>query len=226
MSNFSKGSEIRKEFLKQLNPFLMPREESSNDYNCRRNDINEDANIESILNGDADLNAESECDTAAGREFLFYHDGLWSKGHKIEMDKPVEVQMLCNIVTVLVSWPEKMMARYDTIRYIVLPEVCKPALSSRKLQKSVSLYNCLDAFLKEEPLGPEHMWCVLNFYCFLYWSCIYDFIIFFLLELFDSSWYLSFTYYRFVLALLSGEQYFPSIAPFLSLTTLCCGQIH
>lgn len=79
------------------------------------------------------------------------------------MDKPVPILPLMsdNVVDVIVTWPEKMVKIYDTSLLSVLPEVCKPALFSRKSQESVSLYKCLDAFLKEEPLGPEDMWCVL-----------------------------------------------------------------
>ncbi|KAL3532190.1 hypothetical protein ACH5RR_005711 [Cinchona calisaya] len=161
MSNFSEGSEIHKEFLKLLNPFVMPAEESSNDYDCKQNDTNEDAKIESILDEDADRDTEPEpeSDFAAGRDFQLYHvDFLYKDPKKIEMDEPVAITMPCKIVNVLVSWPEKMMDNYDTSLLSVLPEVCKPALFSRKPQESVSLYKCLDAFLKEEPLGPEDMW--------------------------------------------------------------------
>jgi len=44
-----------------------------------------------------------------------------------------------------------------------LPEVLKPQLYARRPQESVSLYKCLEAFLKEEPLGPEDMWLVSPF---------------------------------------------------------------
>jgi hypothetical protein len=36
----------------------------------------------------------------------------------------------------------------------------------RMPQESVSLYKCLEAFLKEEPLGPEDMWLVCTHFFF------------------------------------------------------------
>lgn len=156
VSNFSEGSEIRKEFLKLLNPFVMPAEELSNDNDCRGiDDVNGDAKIESILDEDADVESESENDSG---DFQFYLDQFCWKDYKIEMDKPLPISMSSGIVKVFVSWPKKMVEVYDTSLLSVLPEVHKSTLFSRKSQESVSLYKCLDAFLKEEPLGPEDMW--------------------------------------------------------------------
>nr|ABA99902.2 Ubiquitin carboxyl-terminal hydrolase family protein, expressed [Oryza sativa Japonica Group] len=39
-----------------------------------------------------------------------------------------------------------------------LPEIYKAVLFSRRPQETCSLYACLEAFIKEEPLGPEDMW--------------------------------------------------------------------
>ncbi|KHN34173.1 Ubiquitin carboxyl-terminal hydrolase 8 [Glycine soja] len=33
---------------------------------------------------------------------------------------------------------------------------------TQRMQESVSIYKCLEAFLKEEPLGPEDMWYCPN----------------------------------------------------------------
>ncbi|XP_027067090.2 ubiquitin carboxyl-terminal hydrolase 8 isoform X2 [Coffea arabica] len=155
VSNFSEGSEIRKEFLKLLNPFVMPAEELSNDYDCKGIDTNGDGKIESILDEDADIEPESEIDSC---DFQFYlNESCW-KEYKIEMNNPRPISVSSGIVNVFVSWPQKMLEVYDTSLMSVLPEVHKSTLFSRKYQESVSLYKCLDAFLKEEPLGPEDMW--------------------------------------------------------------------
>ncbi|KAI5342698.1 hypothetical protein L3X38_010574 [Prunus dulcis] len=44
---------------------------------------------------------------------------------------------------------------YDTRLLSSLAEIFKSSLFAKKPQESVSLYKCLEAFLKEEPLGPE-----------------------------------------------------------------------
>ncbi|CAL9012345.1 unnamed protein product, partial [Prunus brigantina] len=58
-------------------------------------------------------------------------------------------------LNVLVCWPKKYIAEYDTRLLSSLAEVFKSSLFAKKPLESVSLYKCLEAFLKEEPLGPE-----------------------------------------------------------------------
>ncbi|KAL3536010.1 hypothetical protein ACH5RR_004471 [Cinchona calisaya] len=165
MSNFSEGSEIRKEFLKLLNPILKPvvEIESSNGHDHKQPDTDPDpdpdAKAESILDEAADLDSESES-AALGCDFQFYLGSYLCKDYKIEMDKPVPISTLTfdKVVSVVVSWPEKMVNDYDTSLLNVLPKVRETPPFSSKSQESVSLYECLDAFLKEEPLGPEDMW--------------------------------------------------------------------
>jgi ubiquitin carboxyl-terminal hydrolase 4/11/15 len=53
-----------------------------------------------------------------------------------------------------------MLKKYDTNLLGSLPEVFKPQLFTKRTQESVSIYKCLEAFLREEPLGPEDMWLV------------------------------------------------------------------
>ena len=95
-----------------------------------------------------------------------------SGNSEIKMDEPVLVSGLTNELEVLVLWSDKMIEKYDTCLLSSLPEVFKPPMFMKRPQESVSLYKCLEAFLKEEPLGPEDMWLVLilifrslNFFC-------------------------------------------------------------
>lgn len=69
---------------------------------------------------------------------------------------------------VLVCWPEKQIERYDTRLLTSLPEVFKFSFLTKKPQEAVSLYKCLEAFLQEEPLGPEDMWSVHLYFNILY----------------------------------------------------------
>ncbi|PKI63580.1 hypothetical protein CRG98_016024, partial [Punica granatum] len=49
--------------------------------------------------------------------------------------------------------------KYDTQYLENLPEVCKYGHVSKKTRtEPLSLYTCLEAFLREEPLVPEDMW--------------------------------------------------------------------
>lgn len=77
----------------------------------------------------------------------------------LQADDPVSIPRNCRRLQVLVYWPEKMLDKYDTQLLDTLSEVLKFGFASKRLnQESISLYACLEAFLKEEPLGPEDMW--------------------------------------------------------------------
>ncbi|XP_010252067.1 PREDICTED: ubiquitin carboxyl-terminal hydrolase 9-like isoform X2 [Nelumbo nucifera] len=60
---------------------------------------------------------------------------------------------------VLLDWTDKEKELYDASYLEDLPVVYKVGLAVKKTrQESVSLFSCLEAFLKEEPLGPDDMW--------------------------------------------------------------------
>lgn len=60
-------------------------------------------------------------------------------------------------VKVLLDWTRKEHELYDAQYLNDLPQVFK-AGAKKTRQESVSLFSCLEAFLKEEPLGPDDMW--------------------------------------------------------------------
>lgn len=63
------------------------------------------------------------------------------------------------IVKVLLDWTDKEHEVFDANYLKDLPMVNKPGVTVKKTkQESISLFSCLDAFLKEEPLGPDDMW--------------------------------------------------------------------
>ncbi|KAL2554151.1 ubiquitin-specific protease 8 [Forsythia ovata] len=161
MADFSKGSEIHKQFLKLIDPFLMPAKDSSSDSDTTRNTAHEDEEMEDVvLDEDVNLDGEAVNELDTGSDFEFYLDSgnFLASWVKIQMDEPVSISKSNRLIKVLVTWPEKMIEDYDTSILSLLRDVCEPALMSKKPQESVSLYKCVDAFLKEEPLGPEDMW--------------------------------------------------------------------
>ncbi|XP_024985161.1 ubiquitin carboxyl-terminal hydrolase 8-like isoform X2 [Cynara cardunculus var. scolymus] len=154
------GSKIQKKFLKLLHPFLMPDEFSSDAFDDSVNTVNQDIEMEekvdeNAFNGvpNSEVNDRSFVDD--NFQFYFVQQEHFSEGTKMLMDEPLLIPESRKI-TVLVSWPEEMLKRYDTCILSHLPET--GGLSSKKPPESASLYKCLEAFLKEEPLGPEDMW--------------------------------------------------------------------
>ena len=62
-------------------------------------------------------------------------------------------------VTVYLDWSQKLLKKFDTCHLENLPEVFKsgPVLKKARTEP-LSLYSCLESFLREEPLVPEDMW--------------------------------------------------------------------
>lgn len=79
------------------------------------------------------------------------------------MNEPLVINGELRLLHVLVCWSEEQLKIYDTQLCSSLPEVFKSGFLAKRPQESVSLYKCLEAFLQEEPLGPEDMWLVNHF---------------------------------------------------------------
>lgn len=62
-------------------------------------------------------------------------------------------------IRVILDWTDKEHELYDASYLRDLPEVHKTGFSVKKTrQEAISLFSCLEAFLTEEPLGPDDMW--------------------------------------------------------------------
>ncbi|XP_024965664.1 ubiquitin carboxyl-terminal hydrolase 5-like isoform X4 [Cynara cardunculus var. scolymus] len=61
-------------------------------------------------------------------------------------------------VLLFIDWSPKLLKRYDTHYLEKLPEVFKYGPAKKTRTEPLSLYTCLEAFLREEPLVPEDMW--------------------------------------------------------------------
>ncbi|KAF5477969.1 hypothetical protein F2P56_004572 [Juglans regia] len=76
--------------------------------------------------------------------------------------KPIEKDTLIKssqLVKAFLDWSDKEHELYDSSYLKDLPEVHKTVFTVKKTrQEAVSLFSCLEAFLTEEPLGPDDMW--------------------------------------------------------------------
>ncbi|KAL7226268.1 hypothetical protein ACSBR1_021398 [Camellia fascicularis] len=163
-SKFVSGSDIHNLYLKLLRAFLIPSEDSTNDDN----NIERTATAELTDMEDATTPGFEGADSANGNEFDTHSDGALElyltdekgtiRDSRIAMNEPVASPVLHGKLSVLVCWPDKMVKRYKTHLLSSLPQVFKSEFFTKRPQESVSLYKCLEAFLKEEPLGLEDMW--------------------------------------------------------------------
>lgn len=102
----------------------------------------------------------TELEESSSRELSFHlFIALDERGHTC---KPLE--KFCSLnsgknIKVFLDWTEKEDELYDAGYLKDLPEVHKTGNTAKKTrQEAISLFTCLEAFLKEEPLGPSDMW--------------------------------------------------------------------
>ncbi|GAA0154175.1 cysteine protease [Lithospermum erythrorhizon] len=156
------GSDICGLYHKLLNPYLVPNQDSIDDSERKAaelSEVTEDTST-SKLSGSTDTTETGELETQSETGFQFYltDDKGTIRGSEILLNEPVKSTALSGRTSLLVCWPEKEIEQYNMQLFNSLPEVCKSGFFTKRPQESISLYRCLEAFLKEEPLGPEDMW--------------------------------------------------------------------
>ncbi|KAF6169981.1 hypothetical protein GIB67_034373 [Kingdonia uniflora] len=155
LRDIDSGSDIYNLYLKLLNPFLRL---MGLNVDVARDEVTD---MEDAVNNPTSGDKTGDCDSHFDTELQFYladEKGVKIDDSKINRNDPVPVKELPRRLDVLVCWPDKKIEDYDTRLLNSLPEICKSGFLARRPQESVSLYLCLQAFLKEEPLGPEDMW--------------------------------------------------------------------
>lgn len=158
-----KGSDICSLYLQLLVPFLVQNRAQTDEHNFDRSSsevCTETEPDDKRVNGFPVSIAEENAAEHLDMEFHFYlsDDKAIAKGAEIVMNEPLQSTDIPGRLNVLVNWSPKMVEKYNTSLFSSLPEVFKSGFFGKRPQDSVSLYKCLEAFLKEEPLGPEDMW--------------------------------------------------------------------
>jgi len=100
-------------------------------------------------------------DSAGGKSGSLTPDQLCLTEEKGSSGTPIDDNYVRNspMLRVGLTWTDKERELYDISYLEDLPEVCKSGFTAKKTrQESVSLFSCLEAFLREEPLGPDDMW--------------------------------------------------------------------
>ncbi|RWW70505.1 hypothetical protein BHE74_00021804 [Ensete ventricosum] len=153
------ASTIQKLFLKLVTPFKRSKDTGPVDDQDRCSSNPNDAVPQTVADSESTDDAVEET-TDSEDEFQFYLTDEKCKimQCKLEMDEPVSLPELQKHMYVLVCWQSKALEQYDPNLLNTLPEIYKFRLFPRRPQDSCTLYACLEAFLKEEPLGPEDMW--------------------------------------------------------------------
>lgn len=160
LCNITDGSDLRNFYLKLLSPFRISSEEALGDFDASKK-IEEIAKMEGITAPSLDPNVNGlDYPSDGGMEFYITDEKGSVKDSKILMNEPLPINRELRLLHVLVSWSNKQIQQYDTRLFSSLPEVFKSSFLGKRPQDPVPLYKCLEAFLQEEPLGPEDMWLV------------------------------------------------------------------
>lgn len=156
------GSYICNLYLKLLNSFRILAENSTEDFDISKGTAIEVEGAESpVTDKCVNPSKVNGFVSALDAELQFYlTDEKGIVKYSKLMNEPVTFMGLSSRLYVLVCWPESHMEQYDTKLLCSLPEVFKSGSYVKRPQESVSLYKCLEAFLQDEPLGPEDMWSV------------------------------------------------------------------
>lgn len=155
---------IQSLYLKLLNPFLRCLAMASNADEAKESNF-----LDDVVEMDTDLfGSKGIIDAQEAREntrtllenfqFFLTDEKSLKMISLIEMNESELVAQPHKKLHVLVSWQSKTIENYDTSLLSSLPEIYKCSIFTRRPQEPVSLYACLETFLKEEPLGPEDMW--------------------------------------------------------------------
>ncbi|KAM3271605.1 hypothetical protein ACQJBY_042043 [Aegilops geniculata] len=159
------GRTIYNLLLKALTPFREPKDDvlDADQITGKSSPVNETSDID--MSSDAaecssmNTNAgEDDMTTEGGMLFFLNTERFPNQRMKIEMDQTITLSNLQKRLIVSVSWQDNGLKQYNLDPLDSLPEVYKTVLFTRRPQETCSLYACLEAFIKEEPLGPEDMW--------------------------------------------------------------------
>lgn len=151
-----KGRDLLRVFGNLLRPFR------------NGNHVNQDTNMLENCQPFGGTEETPHADSGSGLnqslfKFWLAQEGFMDKLVFIDLGKPLpsvfRAMQLNTRVHVVVEWSEKALECYDISQFEVMPDTFSSKCSVKTpRQEVISLHGCLDAFLKEEPLGPEDMW--------------------------------------------------------------------
>ncbi|XP_068649736.1 ubiquitin carboxyl-terminal hydrolase 8 isoform X2 [Aristolochia californica] len=164
LANVVNGANIRQLFLRLMDPFLKCRVASLDDqYSGIKSSSSTGADVDLTVSDSMDaVDDSNDSNSKYGLEFYLTDEKGLTKLSQISMDEPIRISGSNRRLNVLVCWSDVTSQQYDMHLLNSLPEVFKSGFFTKRSQETVSLYACLEAFLKEEPLGPEDMWYSKN----------------------------------------------------------------
>ena len=130
-------------------------EDSPESSHCSASECEITKGPDDLYDGGSGSNKEAQME-----EFEFYLKSERGDGQqqKIEINELNLRETAPSRLHVNVHWLQNASRKYATSMLNTLPEIHKLELIPKGTEDYVALHGCLEAFLKEEPLGPEDMW--------------------------------------------------------------------
>ncbi|KAL5197971.1 hypothetical protein ABZP36_001483 [Zizania latifolia] len=126
---------------------------------CRHCGINECRASEGPSMSYTGGTADSDCQAQMEQFELYLTNGKGGvQQMRIEMNELDLLETTPTRLYISVYWQQNALRQYGTSMLSCLPEIHKLELIPKGTEDYVALHGCLEAFLKEEPLGPEDMW--------------------------------------------------------------------
>ncbi|KAK9089666.1 hypothetical protein Scep_028748 [Stephania cephalantha] len=165
------GGDVQSMVLKMLNPMLRTRGPGQPDNLLNSRAIETTSQCQDVGSNEAGADSDASDCVVRGEiklnmvdadkfslQFLDENNAFIDLS--LEEEKPIKLTSSSSVyIPIFIDWSEKQLEKYDTHYFENLPEVLKygPALKKARTEP-LSLYSCLEAFLREEPLVTEDMW--------------------------------------------------------------------
>lgn len=156
------GADVENAVSRVLSPFKricsLTKAHNGHENGVCSDAMEEESDISDSQSGPRNQSPEDTKSAPSG-EFAFH---LSLTDDKASTCKPFQSDTLFKsgqVISLLADWTDKEQELYDASFLKDIPEVYKAGFALKKTrQESITLSSCLDAFLVEEPLGPDDMW--------------------------------------------------------------------
>lgn len=154
---FHSGADINAAVSKILVPLkrAYSPDSSENGFVSEMNDEPANCSPQSVARSESiDIEIEETSENELSFQLLLIDDrGLSCK--PIEKDSAIKYGPL---IKVFLDWTKREQELYDVGYIKDLPPFHQTRFMKKTRQEAISLFSCLEAFLTEEPLGPDDMW--------------------------------------------------------------------
>ncbi|KAJ0968755.1 hypothetical protein J5N97_021632 [Dioscorea zingiberensis] len=163
--NFNSGADVHDAVRTALAPLLRGNTQSACHQAKSSNDINYGPSLDGVILTDSalsngkdvapvDMEIESVSNGFPSFQLVLTNDSGVS-GMTIDDDKDLLVEG--NSIRLFLDWSHREHDLYDSSYLEDLPGVDQNR-NKKAREEAISLFSCMDAFLMEEPLGPDDMW--------------------------------------------------------------------